>query len=116
MLIHTLNITQICIRLVHQQIRSIYGMHQQILGRIGNRHSQTVHNGHCHKITIDKSSLRQTKGDIGKTTGCRDTKLMLTVTDRFQRLYRRHFIGSNSSHQTIDDHILRCQLIFCSRL
>ena len=116
MLIHSLNIAQIRIRLVHQQIRSIYRMHQQILGRICNRHGQTVHNSHCHKVTINKGSLRQTKGNVRKTTGCRNTKLVLTVTDRLQCLHCCHFIGSNGCHQSVHDHILRCQPIFCRGL
>ena len=83
-LCHRLNIfyiSDICPFLIHKKVRSVGRVHQKLLRRIGNSHGKSFGNCHGKERSIDKASLRQTEGNVGKTAYRGKSSLLLAVFD-----------------------------------
>ena len=104
--VHAVDISDICIRMIHQQIRCKSSVHQKVLGRICNGHGKASANSHGQKGCINIGAFWQAKGNIRQTADGCQFKLIMTIRNRIQCFNGCIFVGTNGCHQAIHHNVL----------
>ena len=102
-------ISCVWLRFIHKKVSGKHWMHKKILWRICDCHSKSVAYGDTHKTTVYKHSLRQSEGNIWKTTRRCHSYIIFAIRNSFHCLFSGISVCPYRSNKTVNNNIIFCK-------